>query len=29
MRYAKTKKFMPSGMLILFTVATLILRHVV
>ena len=29
MRYAKTKKFMPAGMLILLTVATLILRHVI
>ena len=29
MRFAKTKKFMPAGMLIQLTVATLILRHVV
>ena len=28
MRYAKTKKFMPAGMLIILTLATLALRHV-
>jgi uncharacterized membrane protein (UPF0136 family) len=27
MRYAKTKKFMPAGLMIVLTVATLILRH--
>ncbi len=29
MRYAKTKKFMPAGMMIILTVVTLVLRHVV
>lgn len=29
MRYGKTKKFMPAGMMILLTVATLVLRRVV
>lgn len=28
MRYAKTKKFMPAGMMIILTVVTLVLRHV-
>jgi uncharacterized membrane protein (UPF0136 family) len=28
MRYAKTKKFMPAGLMIVLTVATLVLRHV-
>lgn len=27
MRYAKTKKFMPSGMMIVLTVAALVLKH--
>jgi uncharacterized membrane protein (UPF0136 family) len=29
MRYAKTKKFMPAGMMIILTVVTLVLMHVV
>lgn len=29
MRYAKTKKFMPAGLMIILTVVTLVLRHVV
>jgi len=29
LRFAKTKKFMPAGMMIILTAATLVLRHVV